>query len=392
MSVEPMPVANAPKAPYVHVCESPPTISSPGATNPSSGSTTCSMPPRPTSKKCSISCSTANSFINRARLADCASFAGTKWSATSAILLGVEDAICAFDLAHHADRDGGGELVGENEVDLGVDDLPRLDAIERRVARENLLGECHAHDKSIIRRRRAGPIDVMQHEQQFGFSTRALHAGSAARPGDRLARHADLPNRGVRLRLDRAGGGALCAAQLRPHLQPHQQPHGRGIRGTHGEPRRRPGSDRILERPGRAALHGSLACAGRRSSRLHAERLRRNGHAAQRDGEAHGHRDDVRTGRRPRRGARRDPSANEVPLRRNGRQSVGRRRRSSRFRGARARSAASARRRQHVCDAVSLPADRARRRHRRTLGDEVHQRARHGDRRRARRIGKVPVG
>ena len=99
--------------------------------------------------------------------------------------------------------------------------------------------------------------------------------------------------------------------------------------------------------------------AGRRSSRLHAKRLRRNRHAAQRYGQAHGHRDDVRPGRRPRCGARRDPPANQAALRRDGRQPVGRRRRSARLRSARARSGHPARRRQHLRDAVSLPADRA---------------------------------
>ena len=47
MSVEPRPVPNAPSAPYVHVCESPPAITEPGTTQPSSQSTACSMPPRP---------------------------------------------------------------------------------------------------------------------------------------------------------------------------------------------------------------------------------------------------------------------------------------------------------------------------------------------------------
>ena len=49
MSVEPSPVPNAPSAPYVHVCESPPAITEPGTTQPSSTSTVCSMPPRPCS-------------------------------------------------------------------------------------------------------------------------------------------------------------------------------------------------------------------------------------------------------------------------------------------------------------------------------------------------------
>ena len=42
-------------------------------------------------------------------------------------------------------------------------------------------------------------------------------------------------------------------------------------------------------------------------------------------------------------------------------------------------------RRQHVRDAVPVPADRVRRRHRRPLGDQVHRRPRHDDRRRRRR-------
>ena len=47
MSVEPSPVPNAPRAPYVQVCESPPAITAPGTIQPSSQSSVCSMPPRP---------------------------------------------------------------------------------------------------------------------------------------------------------------------------------------------------------------------------------------------------------------------------------------------------------------------------------------------------------
>ena len=48
--------------------------------------------------------------------------------------------------------------------------------------------------------------------------------------------------------------------------------------------------------------------------------------------------------------------------------------------------------RQHVRLAVPVPADRARRRHRRPLGDQVHRRPRHDDGRRDRRVGQVPLG
>ena len=54
----------------------------------------------------------------------------------------------------------------------------------------------------------------------------------------------------------------------------------------------------------------------------------------------------------------------------------------------RPRARGSADGRQHVRDAVSLPADRVGRRHRRPLGDEVHRRPRHEHRRRRRRSGE----
>ena len=49
-SVEPTPVEKPLSAPYVHVCESAPIVSMPGATMPFSGRMTCSMPTRPCSK------------------------------------------------------------------------------------------------------------------------------------------------------------------------------------------------------------------------------------------------------------------------------------------------------------------------------------------------------
>ena len=50
ISVEPTPVENAPSAPYVHVCESAPIITSPATVKPCSGSSACSIPICPTSK------------------------------------------------------------------------------------------------------------------------------------------------------------------------------------------------------------------------------------------------------------------------------------------------------------------------------------------------------
>ncbi len=97
-------------------------------------------------------------------------------------LAGVEDARRAFHAAHHADGDGGGELVGQNEVGLRVNDLARFDAFESGVPRENLFGKCHAHDKPIIARSNAwDPLRCM-HDRTFGFATRALHAGTPPDP------------------------------------------------------------------------------------------------------------------------------------------------------------------------------------------------------------------
>ena len=48
-------------------------------------------------------------------------------------------------------------------------------------------------------------------------------------------------------------------------------------------------------------------------------------------------------------------------------------------------------RRQHVCDAVPVPAVRMGRGHRRALGDQVHRRSRHEHRRRGRRLGRVQL-
>ena len=81
-SVEPTPVANAPNAPYVQVCESAPIIKSPAVTMPASGKSACSIPILPTSKKFSSSCSFANSLIILTCSADLMSLLGTKWSGT----------------------------------------------------------------------------------------------------------------------------------------------------------------------------------------------------------------------------------------------------------------------------------------------------------------------
>ena len=237
--------------------------------------------------------------------------------------LRVEDAIGALDAAHHADRDRGRQLVGEHEVDLRVDDLSRFHAIDRRVASQDLLGKRHSHEENGY------PANHSSHAARSAI--RLLDPrdsrGDAAGSGDGRARRADLSNRSLRFRLDRAGGGTLRPARLRPYLQPHQQSHRRGVRGANGEPRRRLGRDCLFERVSGTTLHDSLPRAERRPSRLFAARLRRHHNPTGSHRQAHGHRDDVRAGERSRRGARGDPSEHAHGARRDDCESVGRSRR-----------------------------------------------------------------
>ena len=79
-----MPVAKLLSAPYVQLCESAPTTSSPGRTRPFSGSTVWQMPPCPTSKYHLIPISRENSRVRRPRVALAASLAGWKWSCVTA--------------------------------------------------------------------------------------------------------------------------------------------------------------------------------------------------------------------------------------------------------------------------------------------------------------------
>ena len=88
---------------------------------------------------------------------------------------------------------------------------------------------------------------------------------------------------------------------------------------------------------------------------------------------------------RPRRVARRRPPEHQALLRRDDRQPEDQRARHPHGRRRRPRRRRAADRRQHDRDAVPDPSVRARRRHRRPLGDEVPRRTRHRHRRRHRR-------
>ena len=152
------------------------------------------------------------------------------------------------------------------------------------------------------------------------------------------------------------------------------------------------GGGRDRERPvGRAA---DVRCARRRRRPHRGERpaLRRHAHAARRVAAPLRHRHHVRRQRRPRRVRRRDQTEHEGRVHRGRRQPVGVDCRPRRARRRRPRRRSTARRRRHARDALPVPADRARRRHRAPLRDEVHRRPRHVDRRCRRRVGTLRLG
>ena len=85
------------------------------------------------------------------------------------------------------------------------------------------------------------------------------------------------------------------------------------------------------------------------------------------------------------------PREHQGVLRRDDRQPGRQRARHRDGRRDRARARRAADRRQHLRDAVPVPADRVGRRHRRPLGDEVHRRPRHEHRRRRRRLRRLQL-
>ena len=97
------------------------------------------------------------------------------------------------------------------------------------------------------------------------------------------------------------------------------------------------------------------------------------------------HHDDLRQAARPRRVPRRDQAQYAARDRRDHRQSRPRSARHSQGRRDRACGEDSAADRQHLCDALSQQADRARRRHRHAFGHQMDRRPWHRDRRRDRR-------
>ena len=183
------------------------------------------------------------------------------------------------------------------------------------------------------------------------------------------------------------------AAAVRQHLHPHHESDDRRAREAGRVARERRGGAGDCERTGGAVARDQQPDGiGRRDGfREHA--LRRHVHA-------------VRCQLPPARVRRRNSSSRTIPenfrkaitpktklhLRRDDQQSARQRPRYRSGREDRARAQHSAGDRQHVRDAVSVPADRLRRRHRGPLADEVHGRPRHQHRRHHRRQRQVSMG
>ena len=229
-------------------------------------------------------------------------------------------------------------------------------------------------------------------DHQWGFATRAVHAGEPARSDHRRPGRADLPDDVVRLRGHPRRRRPVRAAEVRHDLQPHLQPDRQRLRGADGRARgrHRRGGHRI--RPGGRVPDRRLPVRRRRPPRGLLQPLRRHDHAVRRHPPPAGHRDHVRAGRRPRRVRRRRHPPHEAAVQRGrGQPFRGRRRhRGARRRRPGPRSSARARRDDRL--ALAVPAHGVGGRGGPALGDEVHRRARHLDRRGRRRVGPLRLG
>ena len=207
----------------------------------------------------------------------------------------------------------------------------------------------------------------------------------AARSDHRRARHADLPDDLLRLRKRRSRRLAVRPADLRQHLYAHRQPDHCGAGGTRRRARRRHRGACGRLRPCGAGIGLSLPAAARRRVRRVEEALWRL------DQPVHSRVQEFRLERgvgRPRRHRlvrARDLAEDQGDLHRVDRQSG---RRHHRHGGGRANRQARRRalhRRQHAGHALSVQADRSRRRHRHSFADQISRRPRQFDRRRDRR-------
>ena len=236
-----------------------------------------------------------------------------------------------------------------------------------------------------------GPQHSEEEARDFGFETRQVHAGQRPDPNTGARAVADLPDHELRVRGSGVGCRVLQPSGVREHLLAHHESDGGGVRGAHGEPRGRLWCGGICERDRGAGGGVVHAAPAGRPRRLLVCALRRHRQPVQAPAAQDERRPDLgRPGRR-RCLAGGAPRQHQASLRRDDRQPGRQRARHRGSRRDRARARGAADRRQHVRDALSLPADRVGRRHRHPLGHQVHRRPRHEHRRRRRRIGGVQL-
>ena len=181
------------------------------------------------------------------------------------------------------------------------------------------------------------------------FDTLVAARRRRARPDDRRARHADLPDHLVRLPRHRSRRRALQHGARGARLFAHLESRPCRVRGAHRGARGRRRRDRHGQRPGGAASRDRDA-DGRGLAHRGVERaLRRLAQPAALHAAALRHRDDVRRPARPRRMARRHPAEHAAPLRRDARQSGARRARHPGSRRSRTRTS---------CRCSSIPPSR----------------------------------
>ena len=225
----------------------------------------------------------------------------------------------------------------------------------------------------------------------FHFDTLAIHGGQSADPDYQVAGRAHLSDNLVCLRRCRPCRPPLRLAGVRQHLHPHHEPDCGRLREAHRGARRRVAG--LATASGQAAetLRHPHPGLGRRRDRLDHFAVRRHLqpvplHLAQAR-----HQGQFRRRRRLRRAA---PAINERPRRSTPRPSAipsstcgHRGAGSDRARATACRSSSTTPRRPGP-----VPADRVGRRHRHQLGDQVHRRPRHLDRRNHRRSRQVRLG
>ena len=134
-------------------------------------------------------------------------------------------------------------------------------------------------------RSRRRPASIQCHVRRPAVRLRHARGArrSAARPGDRQPRGADLPDRGLRLRGHRARSEPLRAAAVRQHLLAHHEPDRRRVRGANRRARERHRSGGNRFRAGGAAPDAVHVDGGRGRVRLVTEPLRRELPAVRRE-------------------------------------------------------------------------------------------------------------